>query len=136
MSLELLSYAGYTGTIDLSLKRNDIDKNVTVGVIVKDFLPTPQSQADPIKYLGLDLDFKMKPIIGSVISNGPADNSNLKANDVIRKIGGAKINYASDIRNTILTLPNQIVLFDIYRGNDLIQLPVKIGSAIDDNGNE
>ena len=136
ISLELLSYAGYTGTIDLSLKRNDIDKNVTVGVIVKDFLPTPQSQADPLKYLGLDLDFKMKPIIGSVISNGPADNSNLKANDVIRKIGSTEINYASDIRNTILTLPNQIVLFDIYRGNDLLQLPVKIGSAIDDNGNE
>ena len=131
-----MSYAGYTGTIDLSLKRNDIDKNVTVGVIVKDFLPTPQSQADPLKHLGLDLDFKMKPIIGSVISNGPAENSNLKANDVIRKIGTTEINYASDIKNTIQTLPNQIVLFDIYRGNDLLQLPVKIGSAIDDNGNE
>ena len=82
-----MSYAGYTGTIDLSLKRNDIDKNLTVGVIVKDFLPTPQSQADPLKHLGLDLDFKMKPIVGSVISNGSAENSNLKANDVIRKIG-------------------------------------------------
>jgi regulator of sigma E protease len=136
ISLELLSYAGYTGKIDLSLKRTDIDNDVIVGVIVKDFLPTPQSQANPVKHLGIDLDFKMKPIIGSVISNGPAENSNLKANDIIAKIGNTKINYASDIRDTILTLPNQTVLFDIYRGNDLRQLPVKIGSAIDDNGNE
>jgi regulator of sigma E protease len=136
ISLELLSYAGYTGKIDLSLKRTDIDNDVIVGVIVKDFLPTPQSQANPVKHLGIDLDFKMKPIIGSVISNGPAENSNLKANDIIAKIGNTKINYASDIRDIILTLPNQTVLFDIYRGNDLRQLPVKIGSAIDDNGNE
>ena len=36
------------------------------------------------------LEYKMKPIIGSIIKNGPADKSDLKANDVIVKIGNTK----------------------------------------------
>ena len=52
----------------------------------------------------------MKPIIGSVIQSGPADKANLESNDVIYKIGNSKINYASDIRNVISSMPNENVL--------------------------
>ena len=136
ISLELLSYAGYTGIIGLGLKRPDINNIVNVGIKVTDFLPTSESQSSPLKYLGLDIEYKMKPIIGSIIQSGSADNANLKPNDVIDKIGNSKINYASDIRNAISSMPNQNVLVDIYRDGKLIQIPVKIGVSENADGNQ
>jgi S1-C subfamily serine protease len=65
----------------------------------------------------------------------PADKSNLKANDVIAKIGNTKISYASDIRNAISSVPNQNVLIDVYRDGDLLQFPVRVGSSEDIDGN-
>ena len=136
ISLELLSYAGYTGIIGLGLKRPDINNIVNVGIKVTDFLPTSESQSSPLKYLGLDIEYKMKPIIGSIIQSGPADKANLKPNDVIDKIGNSKINYASDIRNAISPMPNQSVLFDIYRDGKLIQIPINIGSNENADGKQ
>ena len=136
ISLELLSYAGYSGVIGLGLKRPDINNIVNVGIKVTDFLPTSESQSSPLKYLGLDIEYKMKPIIGSIIQSGPADNANLKPNDVIDKIGNSKINYASDIRNAISSMPNQNVLVDIYRDGKLIQIPIKIDVSENADGNQ
>ena len=136
INLELLSYAGLTGTIELTLKRPDISEYINVGVLVDDFLPTAESQANPLQDLGVEVDYKMKPVIGSVIKNGPADMSDLKANDVIAKIGNAKINYASDIKKEISSLPNQNVLIDVYRDGNLLQLPVRVGSSEDVDGNQ
>lgn len=136
ISLELLSYAGYTGIIGLGLKRPDINNIINVGIKVTDFLPTSESQSSPLKYLGLDIEYKMKPIIGSIIQSGPADKANLKPNDVIDKIGNSKINYASDIRNAISSMPNQNVLVDIYRDGKLIQIPIKIGVSENADGNQ
>ena len=136
ISLELLSYAGYTGVINLGIKRSDINNIIDVGIKVVDFLPTSESQSNPLKYLGLDVEYKMKPIIGSIIQSGAADKANLKPNDVIYKIGNSKINYASDIRNVISSMPNQNVLIDVYRNGDLIQIPLEIGSNQNADGNE
>ena len=136
INLELLSYAGYTGAINLSLKRPEIDNLVNVAVVVKDFLPTSESQSNPLQYMGLSTEYKMKPIIGSLVKSGPADAAGLKNNDVISKIGNKKINYASDIRAAVSSIPNQNVLIDIYRDGDFIQLPISIGSSIDENGKE
>ena len=136
INLELLSYAGYTGAINISLKRPEIDDLVNVAVLVKDFLPTSESQSNPLQYMGLSTEYKMKPIIGSLVKSGPADAAGLKNNDVISKIGNKKINYASDIRAAVSSIPNQNVLIDIYRDGDFIQLPISIGSSIDENGKE
>lgn len=136
INLELLSYAGYTGAINLSLKRPEIDDLVNVAVVVKDFLPTSESQSNPLQYMGLSTEYKMKPIIGNLVKSGPADAAGLKNNDVISKIGNKKINYASDIRAAVSSIPNQNVLIDIYRDGDFIQLPISIGSSIDENGKE
>lgn len=136
INLELLSYAGYTGAINLSLKRPEIDDLVNVAVVVKDFLPTSESQSNPLQYMGLSTEYKMKPIIGNLVKSGPADAAGLKNNDLIRKIGNKEINYASDIRAAVSSIPNQNVLIDIYRDGDFIQLPISIGSSIDKNGKE
>ena len=53
LNLELLSYAGHTGFINLNLKRADIDDLVSVSISVENFLPTSEAQSNPIKGLSL-----------------------------------------------------------------------------------
>ena len=136
ISLELLSYAGYSGIINISIKRQDIEDIVDIDVVVNDFLPSAESQSNPVAYLGLELEYKMKPIIGSLVPSGPAEISGIKEDDLVAKIGNTNISYASDIRNVISKMPNETILVDVMRDGDLIQVPLKIGSSQNLDGKE
>ena len=136
INLELLSYAGYSGYIDLGLKRNDINNLVNVSIQVADYLPTSESQSNPLGYIGLTVENKMKPIVGQIVSGGAAELAGLKPNDVIKRIDTQKINYASDLRAAVLTIPNSTALFNIERNGELIQIPVRIQSLLDSEGKE
>ena len=136
ISLELLSYAGYSGIIKISIKRQGIEDIVDIDVVVNDFLPSAESQSNPVAYLGLELDYKMKPIIGSLVPSGPAEISGIKEGDLVSKIGNTNISYASDIRNAISKMPNETILVDVMRDGNLIQFPLKIGSSQNLDGEE
>ena len=136
ISLELLSYAGYSGIINISIKRQGIEDIVDIDVVVNDFLPSAESQSNPVAYLGLELEYKMKPIIGSLVPSGPAEISGIKEDDLVAKIGNTNISYASDIRNVISKMPNETILVDVMRDGDLIQVPLKIGSSQNLDGKE
>jgi regulator of sigma E protease len=136
ISLELLSYAGYSGIIKISIKRQGIEDIVDIDVVVNDFLPSAESQSNPVAYLGLELEYKMKPIIGSLVPSGPAEISGIKEDDLVSKIGNTNISYASDIRNAISKMPNETILIDVMRDGNLIQFPLKIGSSQNLDGEE
>jgi regulator of sigma E protease len=136
LNLELLSLAGLTGYIDLGIKRLDINEIVNVNIYVEDFLPTSESQTKPLAYLGLAIDYKMKPIIGQTLSGGPASLAKIEANDVVLSIGSSRIDYASDIRESISSMPNRDVSIKVLRNNNVIDLPVSIGSLVNDSGDE
>ena len=136
ISLELLSYAGYSGIIKISIKRQGIEDIVDIDVVVNDFLPSAESQSNPVAYLGLELEYKMKPIIGSLVPSGPAEISGIKEDDLVSKIGNTNISYASDIRNAVSKMPNETILVDVMRDGNLIQFPLKIGSSQNLDGEE
>jgi regulator of sigma E protease len=136
LNLELLSLAGFTGFIDLGIKRLDINEIVDVNIYVEDFLPTSESQTKPLTYLGLAVEYKMKPIIGQTISGGPANIARIEANDVVLSIGNSRVDYASDIRESISSMPNKDISIKVLRDNNVIDLPVSIGSLINDTGDE
>ena len=136
LNLELLSLAGFTGFIDLGIKRLDINEIVDVNIYVEDFLPTSESQTKPLTHLGLAVEYKMKPIIGQTISGGPANIAKIEANDVVLSIGNSRIDYASDIRESISSMPNKDISIKVLRDNNVIELPVSIGSLINDAGDE
>ena len=136
LNLELLSLAGLTGYIDLGIKRLDINEIVNVNIYVEDFLPTSESQTKPLAYLGLAIDYKMKPIIGQTVSGGPASLAKIEANDLVLSIGSSRIDYASDIRESISSMPNRDVSIKVLRNNNVIDLPVSIGSLVNDSGDE
>ena len=136
ISLELLSYAGYSGIINISIKRQGIEDIIDIDVVVNDFLPSAEAQSNPVAYLGLELEYKMKPIIGSLVPSGPAEISGIKEDDLVSKIGNTNISYASDIRNAISKMPNETILVDVMRDGNLIQFPLKIGSSQNLDGEE
>ena len=136
LNLELLSLAGFTGFIDLGIKRLDINEIVDINIYVEDFLPTSESQTKPLTYLGLLIEYKMKPIIGQTISGGPANIANIKANDVVLSIDNSRVDYASDIRDSVSSMPNRNVSIKVLRDNNVLDLPVSIGSLINDTGDE
>ena len=136
LNLELLSYAGHTGFINLNLKRADIDDLVSVSISVENFLPTSEAQSNPIKGLGLSTENRMKPIIGQVLPEGAANKGNIEPNDIILKIDNSKIYYANDIRTAISSMPNRSVLVQVLRDGETLKLPVTIGSSIDSDGIE
>ena len=134
LNLELLSFAGFTGPINFSLKRLDINELVEVEIVVDSFLPSSESQSNPLKFLGLEIDYMMKPIIGDVISGGSADVAGLKQNDVILKIENTRINYANQIGAEISSIPDTNVFIDVLRNNEIKSLPVNIGRFTNNEG--
>jgi regulator of sigma E protease len=136
MSLELLSFAGYTGELNLTLKRSGIGEYFDVGVLVNNFLPNSESQSNPLESLGINVDYKMRPIVGGIEKSGPAYIAGIRSNDQITKIGNTEIKYASDIRESVISKPNENVLVDVYRDNRLMQIPLNIGSIKNQNGED
>ena len=133
INLELLSYAGFSGELNFSVMRSDNDNPINIGIDVIDFLPTSESQSNPTQYLGIEISYLMKPIIGKVISGGSADNAGIKPNDRILKIGNNNINFADDIRKEVSLNPNTSVEFKIIRNEEILYLPVNIGSQVNQN---
>ena len=132
INLELLSYAGFSGELNFSVLRPNSENLTNIIVNVTDFLPSSESQSDPTNYLGLDISYLMQPIIGKVIANGSADKAGLKSNDKVLKIGNKNINFANEIREEISENPNTSIEFKINRNQEIIYIPVNIGS--EDNG--
>ena len=133
INLELLSYAGFSGELNFSVMRSDIDNPIDIGIDVIDFLPTSESQSNPTQYLGIEISYLMKPIIGKVISGGSADNAGIKPNDRILKIGNKNINFADDIRKEVSLNPNTSAEFKIIRNEEILYLPVNIGYQVNQN---
>ena len=133
INLELLSYAGFSGELNFSVMRSDNDNPINIGIDVIDFLPTSESQSNPTQYLGIDISYLMKPIIGKVISGGSADSAGIKSNDRILKIGNKNINFADDIRKEVSLNPNTSIEFKIIRNDEILYLPVNIGSQVNQN---
>lgn len=128
INLELLSYAGFSGDLNFLISRPSIENPLNIKLSVIDFLPTSESQKDPTGYMGLDISYKMQPIIGKVLSGGAADQGGLKSNDLVLKIGSSNISFANDIRAVISDNPETNLEFKINRGGEILYLPITIGS--------
>ena len=128
VNLELLSYAGYTGPLGIKVLRSGFQDPIDIEIFVNDFLPSSESQSEPLQYLGLEMEYKMQPYIGSVIEGGAADIGKLKANDKVLSISETQINYAEDIRSVVSQNPNANLTFKIDRNGEILFLPITIGS--------
>ena len=129
ISLELLTYAGYSGILNFKVKRLNTNEFEDISIYVSDFLPTSESQENPSDHIGIDLRYEMQPIIGNVLPDGAADKANIVANDLILKIDDSNINFASDIRSIVSSNPNKTMMFNIERDGQTLNLYVDIESV-------
>ena len=103
--LELLSYAGYSGEIEITLMNRESGNEYSSFIFVNDFLGTSELQKDPISSLGIELEYKNLAIIGKVSTDSPAYNAGIRSGDLITNIDSNKINYIQDINNLIKDKP-------------------------------
>ena len=129
-SLELLSYAGLTGKIDLLLKNNDSSETYVESIYVEDFLDTSEAQKDPMSGLGLTLEYRSLPIIGGVSQGSAADLAGINIGDQIVEIGGQSINYIQDIKGLIKENPGKELGFVIKRNGEEIYKSILIDSKL------
>ena len=129
-SLELLSYAGYTGPIELMLKSANSSESYNASIYVEEFLDTSEAQKDPMSGLGLVIEYKSLPIIGGVAEGSAADLADIKPGDKILKIDDQSINYIQDIKGLIKDNPGKELSFLINRNGEEIYKPILIGSAL------
>ena len=129
-SLELLSYAGLTGKIDLLLKNNDSSETYVESIYVEDFLDTSEAQKDPMSGLGLAIEYRSLPIIGGVSQGSAADLAGINIGDQIIEIGGQSINYIQDIKGLIKENPGKELRFVIKRNGEEIYKSILIDSNL------
>ena len=129
-SLELLSYAGLTGKIDLLLKKNDSSETYVESIYVEDFLDTSEAQKDPMSGLGLAIEYRSLPIIGGVSQGSAADLAGINIGDQIIEIAGQSINYIQDIKGLIKENPGKELGFVIKRNGEEIYKSILIDSNL------
>jgi regulator of sigma E protease len=129
-SLELLSYAGLTGKIDLLLKNNDSSETYEESIYVEDFLDSSEAQKDPMSGLGLAIEYRSLPIIGGVSQGSAADLAGINIGDQIIEIGGQSINYIQDIKGLIKENPGKELGFVIKRNGEEIYKSILIDSKL------
>ena len=129
-SLELLSYAGLTGKIDLLLKNNNSSETYEESIYVEDFLDSSEAQKDPMSGLGLAIEYRSLPIIGGVSQGSAADLAGINIGDQIIEIGGQSINYIQDIKGLIKENPGKELGFVIKRNGEEIYKSILIDSKL------
>jgi S1-C subfamily serine protease len=67
---------------------------------------------------------------------GQLNYQGLRPNDIVTKIDNKQILFAGDIREVVSAIPNSTALFSIQRNNELMQIPVKVGSLKNEEGLE
>ncbi len=131
-SLELLTYAGYSGDMNFSVMRTAESDPTIITLTVNNFLSSKESQENPVgylaKYLEVDIGFKNNPIIGNVFDQSAAYKAELKPGDLVLEIDGKDINFAEDIGSAVRPNPNTILEFKIQRNDEIIYIPVNIES--------
>ena len=120
---------GETGDIIFQVRSSDGEKSLKIPI--NSWLQG-EEPSDLLKNLGINVP--IKPIIGKILTNSPAEISGLKKNDEILEIDNEVVSSWSEIKNKIndnLGLPSD---FKIKRGEEIIFLT--ISSEFSDEKNE
>ena len=89
--LELLSFSGSTGFLDLAFKSRDGSRQENITIPVENFLSSVEEQNAPENFLGFKIAMKMQPLVGVISKESPALQSGLMVNDRILAVNSQPI---------------------------------------------
>jgi regulator of sigma E protease len=132
LSLELLSFAGYTGDLEFTIKRMDGNSPIEMTKIlyVQDFLKTSESQNNPTGALGLELNYLGKPVIGGLANDGPAIKAGLMKGDLIYAINNKSVRFSQDLVAIVSEIPNETASVSFIRDGQSLTKNLIIGESI------
>ena len=136
ISLELLSKAGMSGELSITVLSKNTNSLKDIVLSVNNFLTDSEQQKNPVDALGITVQTKMLPIIGSLLVGGAAELGGLNKNDRIIAINNSTISYASEIPAILNSLEGNLADIQIVRGDDIKIFPVELTSVIDGAGKE
>jgi len=136
ISLELLSKAGMSGELSITVLSKNTNSLKDIVLSVNNFLTDSEQQKNPVDALGITVQTKMLPIIGSLLVGGAAELGGLNKNDRIIAINNSTISYASEIPAILNSLESNLADIQIVRGDDIKIFPVELTSVIDGAGKE
>jgi len=136
ISLELLSKAGMSGELSITVLSNKTNSLKDIVLSVNNFLTDSEQQKNPVDALGITVQTRMLPIIGSLLAGGAAELGGLNKNDRIIAINNSTISYASEIPAILNNLESNLADIQIVRGDDIKIFPVELTSTVDGTGKE
>lgn len=136
ISLELLSKAGMSGELSITVISNKTNSLKDIVLSVNNFLTDSEQQKNPVDALGITVQTRMLPIIGSLLAGGAAELGGLNKNDRIIAINNSTISYASEIPAILNNLESNLADIQIVRGDDIKIFPVELTSNVDGTGKE
>ena len=107
--LELLSFSGSTGFLDLVFKSRDGSRQENITIPVENFLSSAAEQNAPENFLGFKIAMKMQPLVGIISKESPALQNGLMVNDRILAVNSVPIYSFEDL----------IIFLDNYQGSEI-----------------
>ena len=134
--LELLSFSGPSGFLDLAFQSNDGQKQFDVSMPVTNFLSTPEAQNTPENFLGFDIIMKLQPIVGVISDDSKALQSGLKVNDRIIAINSQPVYSFEDLKIFLEGYQGPDIDLKIERLNKVLYLNIPLGTRKNSEGVE
>jgi serine protease Do len=108
---------------------------ISEGRVVRGWLGVSIQDLTPAIAKGLGLEQSGGAVVGEVVSDGPSKKAGLQAGDVIVSVDGQAIENSTQLRNRIAgTKPDTRVALKVLRGNDRLNVDVKLGELPNEPG--
>jgi serine protease Do len=105
------------------------------GRVVRGWLGVSIQDLTPAIAKGLGLEQSGGAVVGEVVPDGPSKDAGLQAGDVIVSVDGQAIENSTQLRNRIAgTKPDTRVALKVLRGNDHLDVDVKLGELPSEPG--
>jgi len=134
LSFRLLDRIGDTGSISFSVKYPDSDVVYESEAIIHQWL-SGEEQPDLFGGLGLSMYTpEVPPVIGQVVSGGPAEQAGLQPGDLVISADGVPMNLWMDWVDYVRERPGQAIEVEYRRGMELLRVTIVPELVVDDNG--
>ncbi|SGA10916.1 serine protease HtrA [Chlamydia abortus] len=128
-------YIGIGFAIPSLMAKKIIDQLISDGQVIRGFLGVTLQPIDAELAACYKLDKVYGALITDVVKGSPADKAGLKQEDVIIAYNGREVESLSAFRNAIsLMNPNTRVLLKVVREGQVVEIPVIVSQAPQDDG--
>jgi len=125
--------AGISFAIPVSLAKPVLDSIIETGEVHRGFLGAQVVDVDPDTAKDYKLAVNRGGLIASVLEGQPADQSGLQPGDVVTQLDGRPCTGGTQLRNYVASRPpGSVVVMDVSRGGQLMQLRVTLGERTEE----